>query len=517
MRLRPGQRVCTADEAVAEVPDDVTLVTSGFVGAAHPEALTSALERRFLATGGPRNLTVVFGAGQGDGKHRGLNHLAHPGLLKRAIGGHLGLVPKLGRLALEGRIEACNLPQGVLCELLRDIAAGRPGLVTHVGLDTFVDPLYGGGRLNNVTPPGFVERIELRGRDYLFYPAFPIHVGFIRATAADPFGNLTMEEEAVIGEGLPIAEAVRNTRGLLIAQVKRLLDRPARPADVRVPGVLVNRIVVADPTDHELTFAEPDNRSYYTPIDVTAPSGAPASSNGTRLVRRIIAARACDELAPGALVNLGIGVPEAIAEIAAERNLLQTFTLTVESGPIGGRPAGGLSFGASAFPQAIIDQPAMFDLYDGGGLDFAALGAAQVDRHGNVNVSRFGNRVAGAGGFINISQNTRRVVFCGTFTSGGLDVSVHDGRLRIDREGTTPKFVEQVEQVTFSGRRARDEGQNVLYVTERAVFRLTPDGLELTEIAPGIDPERDVLSQMGFVPAIRDLRVWPAQVLASAI
>ena len=514
---RIDRLICSADDAVSRIVDGATVACGGFAGSAHPESLTSALERRFLSTQTPNGLTLVYGAGQGDRDKKGLNHLGHAGLIRRVIGGHYGLAPMIGKLVFANQVEAYNFPQGVICQLYRDIAAGRPGCITHVGLGTFVDPDFGGGRLNARTTEPMIERIELSGRTWLYYKSFPIHVALIRGTSADPFGNLSMEDETVVGEVLPMAQAARNSGGIVLAQVKRLVDHPLPPMNVRVPGALIDGIVVASGNEHDQTFTETWNETYCLPA-----SKEDAVANFLSLgslpwdERRIIASRACDELPRGAIANLGIGMPEGIARIAAERGLLDQVTLTVESGPIGGMPAGGLSFGASVHPQAIVDQPSQFDFYDGGGLDFAALGAAQVDRHGNVNVSRFGSRLAGVGGFVNISQNAKRLVFCGTLTSCGLEVAVEGGKLRIVKEGSQKKFVADVEQLSFSGTVARQGRREVLYVTERAVFRLDEEGLELIEVAPGIDIETQILAQMEFRPIIRNVKPMSKQVFADS-
>jgi propionate CoA-transferase len=508
-------KLCSAAEAVALIQDDQTIVFTGFCGSMHAEALSKGLGAQFLAQGRPRRLTLVYAAGQGNWSDKGLEHIACEGLLRRVIGGHYATCPSIGRLLFEEKIEGYNLPQGVVTQLLRDIAAGRPGCITHIGLDTFVDPLHGSGRLNRRSTETLVERVELGGRTWLWYKSFPIHVALIRAWAADPLGNLVCDGEAVVTEILAAAQAAHNCGGIVIAQVRELLDQPAPPHAVRVPGLLVDRIVLAAPEDHPQTFGENFNPAFCTaaPTAEPVPLGAPMPLDE----RRIIAERACDELRSGSIVNLGVGIPEGVAQIAAERALLGRVTLTVEVGVIGGRPAGGLSFGASVHPHAIIDQPAMFDFYDGRGLDFAALGCAQVDASGNVNVSKFGSRIAGVGGFINITQTARRLVFCGTFTAGGLEVAVENGRLRIVKEGRTRKFLTNVEQISFSAQRSRQLGQEVLYVTERAVFRMDERGLELIEIAPGIELERDVLAHMDFRPAIHAVKTMPAHVFAPGV
>ena len=498
-------KIMSAREAInLLIQDGMTLGFSGFLASVHAEEVTAEIGRSFLETGHPRDLTILYAAGQGDGAQLGLNHLGEEGLLNRVIGGHWGLVPRLQKLALENKLAAYNLPQGVISHLFREIAAGRPGVLTHVGLKTFVDPRLEGGKLNDRAREAgdLVELLQIGGEDKLLYKAIPVDVAVIRATYADTAGNCTLEHEGVMTEALSIAQAARNSGGKVIVQVKKVVESGTLdPRLVKIPGIYVDAIVVAAEENHKQTYGTFYNPAYSGECRVPVDSLAPMALDE----RKIIARRAAMELVPNAVVNLGIGMPEGVASVAAEEGL-QGMVLTTESGTIGGIPAGGKDFGVTTNPDCILDEPYQFDFYDGGGLDVAFLGLAQMDRTGNINVSKFGPKIAGCGGFINITQNARKVVYCGTFKAGGLKLSVADGKLNILNEGKVKKLIDEVEQVTFSGEYSKASGQQVLYITERAVFRLTEQGVELTEIAPGVDLEQDILAQMDFVPVMKDVK-----------
>jgi propionate CoA-transferase len=500
-------KIISVDASAALIENGWTIASAGFVGAGHAEAVSQAIEARFLNERLPRDLTLLYSAGQGDRGNKGVNHFGHLGLTRRIIGGHWRSAPKLSALALSDEAEAFNLPQGVITHLYRAIAGGKPGVISKVGLHTFVDPRHGGGKLNNapVFGPPLVKLIAIDGQEYLHYPTLPIHCALLRGTSADSLGNISCDDEAFHHELLAIAQAAKNSGGIVIAQVKRISDKPAPPNLVRVPGILVDYLVVVgeDADVHAMTFAEYNNPNYTAPA-ATIPTVSKASFSAFAdepLTARVLAQRrAALEILkqqPG-VVNLGVGMPARVGAIAQDAGI-DNYVVTLESGPIGGTPADGLSFGACAFPQAIVDQPAQFDFYDGGGIDLAFLGIGEFDISGNVNVSMFGHgpgrMIAGVGGFINITQATRSLVFVGTFTSGGLEVRSGDGTLTIVQEGRSKKLVTLVSHLSFNAKYVAALGTKMLYITERAVFELSDSGmLEVTEIAPGIDLQTQVLA-----------------------
>jgi propionate CoA-transferase len=509
------KKVVSAVEAIAILRDGDTLCCSGFGSNGVPVELILALEKRFLETGSPKNLTLLFGGGPGDGATGGANHLAHEGMLKRVIGGHYGLVPQIGKLALESKVEGYNLPLGVISHMYRDTACGLPGTASKVGLGTFVDPRLEGGKIGGKTSEDIVDVITLGGKEMLYYKTHPISVAFIRGTSADPEGNITMERENLTQDVLAIATATKNSGGFVIAQVERIAERGSlNPRRVKVPGILVDCVVVAQPENHPQNLNGAYNPAFSAEVRVPLDAMAPMALDE----RKVIARRAAFELRPNAVINLGIGMPEGVAAVANEEKILKYMTLTAEPGVIGGMPASGVNFGAATNPDAVIDMNQQFDFYDGGGLDLACLGLAECDAAGSINVSRFGPKLAGAGGFINITQNSRTVVFVGTFTAGGLKITIEAGKVNILQEGRARKFVKKIEQTTFSGPYASSTGQNVLYVTERCVFQLTAAGLELIEVAPGIDIEKNILAQMDFKPIVNnpqpmDLRIFQPEAM----
>jgi len=490
----------TAQQAIAAIPDGATVAINPMPA----EELYTTFENEFLVQGHPRDLTLVYTAGLGpfSEERRGINHFAHPGLIRRLIAGHVGLNHCIVKMIATNQFEAYNLPQGVLSQLYRDIAAKRPGHLTRIGLGTFVDPRLEGGKLNEkaAAAEDLVRVVELDGREYLFYKTFPLDVGLLRGTAADPDGNITCEDEAILMEMFELAMAVKNCGGFNIVQVDHFLDEPAHPQRVRIPGIFVDYVVKASSRKmHPHTLFVEHNPAFTGEVRISLEGELEPLPLG---LEKIICRRAALELCPGHIVNLGIGIPSGVASVACEEGLLDCLQLNTELGVFGGLPERGLNFGPAKNPAAFVSQAQMFDFYGGGGLDVSCIGLAQADKSGNVNVSKLGPKIIGSGGFIDITQSAKKCLFCGEFIAGGYDAAVEDGRLIIRTEGKAAKFVEQVQQITFSGLTARTSGQQILYITERCVFQLVPEGVLLKEIAPGVDLHRDILGQMKFAPIV---------------
>ncbi|MBV8184953.1 MAG: 3-oxoacid CoA-transferase [Hyphomicrobiales bacterium] len=501
-------KVISADEAAKLVRNgDHVLVSGSGGGHAIPEAVLESIEKRFRESGTPKDLTLVHVVGLGDRATKGAARFCHEGMLRRSITSALIDSPAMIELAFADKIESYTLPQGVLSQLMREMAAGRPGLITRTGLHTFVDPRQGGARQSPSAKDDLVEVMTIDGEEYLRFRPFPLDIVFLRGTTADEVGNVSMEHEAIFGEMLSTAQAARRAGGIVVVQVKRLARRGTLPAkNVKIPGILVDYVVV-DPEQRQ-TYATDYSPAYAGELRVPAHALKRLPFDH----RKIVARRAAMEIEPGAICNLGAGISTGISAVAAEEGILDHIVLTNEQGFIGGAPLTGVDSGASQNYDAIVDQPYQFDFYDGGGLDIAFLSFAEVDPKGNVNISRFGSKIVGIGGFINISQNAKHVVFSGTFTSGGLEVKSGDGTLFIAKEGRHKKFVGGIEQVCYNGEFAAREGRTAIFVTERAVFRAVDGTLELIEVAPGIDLDRDILSQMAFCPKVAgDLKPMDAR------
>jgi propionate CoA-transferase len=494
-------KTISAGDAISLIQDRDVVAVAGYGTNGVPEKLLKALEDRFLDEQSPKDLTLIFAGGIGDGKERGLNRLGHAGLLYRVIGGHYGLIPKIEALAVENKIEAYNFPEGVITHLYRNIAAGKYGALSHIGLETFVDPRLEGAKVNEACSEDLVQLIKPDGDEVLYFKGSKLDVAIIRGTTADPDGNISLEKESLSLENLSLAMAARNSGGIVICQVERLAQKNSIDArQVRIPGFMIDCVVLAEPEFHMQNF-----ETQYDP----ALSGEIRVPLETMPIlpldeKKILLRRAAMELTPHAIVNLGVGMAAGVGNVANEEKIFDQIMLTVDPGIYGGVPLGGYGFGAAVNYIASIDHSTQFDFIDGGGIDIACLGFAECDANGNVNASKFAGRISGCGGFINISQNSKKVLFVGTFTSGGLKTSISNGKLNILQEGRFGKFVNQVEQVTFSGLRAGRERRSVLFITERCVFALRENGLELVEIAPGIDLQRDILDNLPFEPMINN-------------
>ncbi len=497
-------KIVSADDAIALVQSNDVLAISGYGTNGVPEKLLAILESRFLSEQDPKDLTLMFAGGIGDGEDRGLNRLGHEGLLERVIGGHFGLIPKIEKLALENKIAAYNFPEGVITHLYRNISAGKRGAWSRIGLETFVDPRIEGAKINSAATVDLVSFLKVNDEELLYFSGFPINVAFIRGTTADPEGNISLERESLSLENLALAMAARNSGGIVICQVERLAQKNSIDSrHVRIPGFMVDCVVLAEPEFHMQNYQEQYNPALSGEIKVPLETLPPLLLDE----KKIVARRAVMELQPQAIVNLGLGIASSIGNVANEEKISDQIMLTVDPGVYGGVPVAGHGFGAALNYVATIDHTTQFDFIDGGGIDIACLGFAECDGHGNVNASRFANRISGCGGFINIAQNSKKVIFVGTFSAGGTEMEIENGQLQIRKEGKYRKFVDEVGQITFSGVRAGREHRAVLYVTERCVLALRENGLELIEYAPGIDIEKDVLALLPFEPIVENPRL----------
>ncbi len=506
----------TAAQAAELIRDGDTVgLMGGGGGLMEATHLFEAVQARFLSTQHPRNLTMLHALGIGDKKTKGMNCFAHEGMVKRVIGGHWVWSPAMQQLALDNKIEAYILPGGVSSQLMREIGAGRPGLISHVGLGTVCDPRHGGGRMNEAAQDDLAEVIQIDGREWLRYKPFPIHVAIVRASAADEEGNISFEHEAANLDAQSLALAARNSGGTVIVQVKERLPRGSLKArEVRIPAAWVDAIVV-DPSQ-KTSYDIPFDPAFSGELTGDARASSEAEDHAREVAaaqeafseRQAVARRAAQELfntgKSRPIINYGVGVPDAVAKLIAARNDQHRIYQTIEHGTYGGTLMDGVLFGYSRNASAMLDAATQFDFYGGGGLDIAFLGFGEFDEKGNVNVSRLGGVTVGPGGFIDIAQNAKKVVFCGTLCAKGVKLQTGDGYMRVLQQGAVKKGVKEVDQITFSGPQGLVRRQEVLYLTERANFRLTPQGVELFEIAPGIDLHRDVLNQMEFMPKLAD-------------
>ena len=495
-------KIITSQQAAHLIMDNSSVCVNGFVMVNAAEELFVAVEDLFLKTGHPRNLKLMYTGSVGDGEERGINHFAHEGLIRETFGAHYGTIRKLSPLILQNKIKAYNIPQGVIIQLYRALGANLPGIITHVGLETFIDPKYEGGKLNSISDEDYVKRIEVDGKDYLYYKnPGKINYALLRGTESDENGNISFKNEGLSLDSLTIAIACKNSGGKVIIQVERMVKNgEINPKDVVIPNILIDYVVVcSDKKYHMQTGGTHFNEDFL--LNKTIENNI--KKHEKLDIRKIIARRCAMFLNKDIRVlNFGIGIPEIVSQILDEEQIAQNYVTTIESGIIGGIAQKGLDFGVAKYPEAIIDATYQFDFYDGGGIDMAFLGMGECDRYGNINVSKLGNVVTGSGGFIDIAQNSKAVIFTGTFTAGGLEIDITNGKLHIIKEGKNKKFVNDVSQITYAGSYGFNSGQKVYVVTERAVFELCEKGFKLIEIAPGINLEKDILSQMEFMPEI---------------